>query len=277
MLYIIGLIIILLLWVAIYTFSKKDAQIRGIVHGAATPIIGVGLVAVILWTLFFSITTVGTGQIAVMTRFGRVTGGELGEGIHVKLPIDKPNKYDVKVQKQEEKAAAASQDLQDVNSTLVLNYRLEPGRVDEIHRTLGTKYQDKIIAPALQEVFKGTTSKYNATELITERAAVKRDATEALRGRLKPYGINVVGVNLVNFSFSKEFASAIEDKQVAQQRAERARFNLEAARIDAEAQQVQALTLSDLYLKKLFLEKWDGKMPQVISGDGQQTIVDLMP
>jgi hypothetical protein len=68
----------------------------------------------------------------------------------------------------------------------------------------------------------------------------------------------------VNFKFSPAFAKAIEEKQVAQQNAERSQFNLQAAQIDAQAQQAQAVTLSPLYLQKQAIEKWDGKMPQYI-------------
>src|SRR5262245_54414841 len=78
--------------------------------------------------------SVGTGEIAVMTRFGRVTGQELSEGLHIKNPVDRANKYDVKVQKDDAKAEAASKDLQDVHATLVLNYRLEPEKVTSIHQ-----------------------------------------------------------------------------------------------------------------------------------------------
>jgi regulator of protease activity HflC (stomatin/prohibitin superfamily) len=75
-------------------------------------------------------------------------------------------------------------------------------------------------------------------------------------------------VSITNFKFSDSFAKAIEEKQVAQQNAERAKFNLEAAQTDAQAQAAQAQTLSDAYLKKLAIEKWDGKMPTAMGGEG---------
>src|SRR5688500_5900069 len=83
----------------------------------------------LLWLLLASTVSVGTGEIAVMTRFGRVTGQELGEGFHLKNPLDRANKYDIKVQKFDAKADAASRDLQDIHATLVLNYSLEAGKV----------------------------------------------------------------------------------------------------------------------------------------------------
>jgi regulator of protease activity HflC (stomatin/prohibitin superfamily) len=221
---------------------------------------------ILIGLLLSSIKTVGTGRIAVITRFGKVTGRELGEGAHMIFPFDRANVYDIRVQKETAAAKAASKDLQDINSELVINYRIKPGEVSNIHRTIGPEYSFKLIEPAVQEVFKATTAKYDATQLITDRASVKAEAQKLLVNRLSKYGIIVVDISITNFSFSDDFSKAIEAKQVAQQNAERAKFNLEASRIDAEAQQAQSATLSELYLKKQAIEKWDGKMPNYIGG-----------
>ena len=133
---------------------------------------------ILLVILFFSaFRQIGTGQIGVVTQFGRVTGRELGEGIHVVAPfgIERVSRYDIKVLKQSEEVQAASKDLQDVATTLALNYHIEAKRVSEIHKTIGTLYGPKLIDPALQEVFKATSAKFSAQELITSRAEVKAD------------------------------------------------------------------------------------------------------
>ncbi len=232
------------------------------------------LMALILLALITSVRQVGTGQIGVVTRFGRVTGRELAEGIHTVMPfgIDRVSRYDIKVQKQEDDANAASEDLQDVASTLALNYRIEAGRIGEIHRTIGPLYSVKLIDPALQESFKAASAKFSAQELITNRAEVKNEALKMVKDRLEKYGIVVEDLSIVNFTFGQAFAKAIEEKQVAQQNAERARFNLEASRIDAEAQQAQAQTLSPLFLQKQAIEKWDGRLPNYM---GQGTIFNI--
>ncbi len=228
----------------------------------------------VAFAILSSIRMVGTGQIGVVTQFGKVTGRELGEGIHLVLPlgINRVVRYDIKVQKQEDEANAASKDLQDVVATLALNYHIEAGRIRTIHQTIGPLYNIKLIDPALQEVFKATSAKFSAQELITTRAEVKNEALTLVKERLEKYGIIVDDLSIVNFKFSSTFSKAIEEKQVAQQNAERARFNLDAARIDAEAQQVQALTLSPLFLQKQAIEKWDGKLPQYM---GQGTVFNI--
>lgn len=224
----------------------------------------------ILVGLLTSVKAVGTGKVGVVTSYGRVTGRELSEGLSVIAPygINTATVYDIKVQREDAQTAAATKDLQDVNAEVVLNYHLNRGEVSKIHQTIGVAYKDKLIVPALGETFKGASAKYNASELITERAKLKQDVYESLKTRLTRYGIIVDDVSITNFRFSDSFSNAIEDKQVAQQNAERAKFNLEAAQTDAQAQAAQAQTLSDNYLRKLAIDKWDGKMPSTVAGDG---------
>lgn len=215
-----------------------------------------------------SATSVPTGEIAVMTRFGKVTGQELTAGFHLKNPLDHANLYDVKVQKSTANASAASKDLQDVNAEVVLNYHLNQGSVFDIHKNVGINYHSILIDPALQETFKSATAQYNATELIDNRQAVKDKVQDALTKRLAPFGINVDTVSLTNFSFSKEFSDSIEQKQVAQQQAEQAQFNLQKASLDAQANQVQQSALTPQILEQQAIKKWDGKLPNTLAGGG---------
>lgn len=218
--------------------------------------------------LLSSIKVIGTGQVGVVTQFGKVTGRELDEGLSLILPfgMNKVTVYDIKLQKQTVDSKAASSDLQDVSSQLVLNYNLRRDNISRLHQTIGRSYEDKVITPAINEVFKAAAAKYTASELISQRSALKADTQKIISERLKKYGITVDELSLTNFEFSQNFSKAIEDKQVAQQNAERAKFNLEAAKTDAEAQKAQSETLSQEYLQKQAIEKWDGKMPEYLGG-----------
>lgn len=228
------------------------------------------IILLALWGFFSAVRTIDTGRIGVVTQFGHVTGRELNEGLSLVAPfgINDVSVYDVKVQKEVADTQAATMDLQDVTAEVVLNYHLNRGEVSKIHQTVGELYKDKVISPALSETFKGASAKFNASELITQRAVLKKDVYDQLKDRLSKYGIVLDDVSITNFKFSDSFAKAIEDKQVAQQNAERAKFNLEAAQTDAQAQAAQAQTLSDNYLRKLAIDKWDGKMPSTVAGDG---------
>lgn len=268
----------------------KDVPKRKVSKGA---LIASLLIPIIICTFIASSVRVDTGEIAVMTRFGKVTGQELGEGFHFKSPFDQAHKYDIKVQKKEADAAAASKDLQDVNAKLVINYSLEAGKVSEIHRNIGELYEEKLIDNSVQEVVKASTAKFNATEIITNRPAVKAEAFNALKARLEPYGIQVRELSLTNVGFSEEFTKAIESKQVAEQEAQRAVFiaekakqeaqaDIERAKGQAESQRLLTTTASEqsIELKKLEVQqnainKWDGKLPTTSAGNGTDFLLNL--
>ncbi|HSX30150.1 MAG TPA: prohibitin family protein [Candidatus Saccharimonadales bacterium] len=229
------------------------------------------IISIVLLFVFFAIfclRTVEAGQVGVVTRFGEVNR-EVNSGLVVKLPwpVERLQKLDTRIQKQQEEATAATADLQDVQATLALNYALDRTAALKVFKTIGPEYRDRIIVPTVQESFKAATAQYTAAELLTKRAEVKGKALDAIKKRLQPYGVSIEDLNIVNFSFSDEFAKAIEQKQVAAQEAERAKFNLDRAKLDAEAQEVQKASLSPEFLQKLAIEKWDGHMPQYVGGN----------
>jgi regulator of protease activity HflC (stomatin/prohibitin superfamily) len=197
----------------------------------------------------------------------------------VKLPfIEKVVKMDTRVQKEEVQSSAATKDMQDVNSTLALNYSISKEAALEIYNNLGTDYKDNIIVPALHESFKAGTAKYTAEELITHRTEVKEIILAEIKERLSVYGITITDLNIVNLDFSQAFNQAIEAKAIAQQNVEQAKQELERAKIDAEkkkteaeaeaaAQRAQQETLTELMVKKMWIEKWNGQLPSTMTDD----------
>ena len=235
---------------------------------------GLAIIIFAVIALLTSFRQIGTGQIGVVTRFGRVTGKEVGEGLHIVMPfgVEQITIYDIKVAKLSDDIAAATRDLQDVNATVALNYRVEAGAVSNLHKTVGPQFVEKIVEPAINEVFKAASAQYSAAELLAKRPEVKQITVEGLKDRLSKYGISVDDLSIVNFQFSPTFTKAIEEKQAAEQNVQRAKFNLEAAQADSQAQQVQAQTLSPLFLQKQAIDKWDGKLPTYL---GQGSVFNI--
>lgn len=227
-----------------------------------------GTIGVLILLFFlFCFRVVGVGQVGLVTRFGQVVREEQS-GIVLKLPypIERLQKFDVRVQKEQADAQAATADLQDVNTTLALNYHLDSQHVRNIYTDIGADYKVRIIDPALQEAFKATTADFTASELLTKRPAVKAKAYDVLKSRLHHRHIIVDDLSIVNFKFSPEFTAAIEQKQVAAQQAQQAQFNLDKARLDAQAQEAQKVSLSPELLQKYAIEKWNGTMPLYVGG-----------
>lgn len=192
---------------------------------------------------------------------------------------------DTRIQKKEAKSSAVTKDLQDVESTLALNYSINKEVALNLYKEVGVNYEANIIEPVLHESFKAGTAKYTAEGLITNRAEAKEEILAVVKERLSPYGITVADLNIVNLDFSQAFNQAIEEKAVAQQQVEKAKQELEKARIEAErkvaeaeaeaeAQRLQQQTLTDLMVKKMWIEKWSGNLPSTMAGDAG-VIVDM--
>ena len=208
---------------------------------AGTIMIAIAVVILALITFFGGIVITPAGHVNVLLQFGRVAGTK-PEGLSFKMPIiENVETMSLQTQLYTESASAASKDLQDVNTTVAINYRVDPAYVAELYRTLGVNYIDKIAAPAVQEVVKEITARYNAEDMILRRADVKNDITTSLSQRLRERGIITETVNITDFKFSPVFTTAIESKVSAVQAVLEAQNKLERIKVEAQQAQAQAI------------------------------------
>ena len=245
------------------------------------------MVILIIIFLFGSFRTIKSGQVGIKVRFGKVVDTRLKEGVNVKLPIvEKIVKMNVQVQKVEVETESSSKDLQLVNMKLAVNYRIDGTKVTDLYKNIGTKYKDVVLQPAIQESVKAATSRYTAEELITKRNEVSNECMKELDSKVNKYGIVIDNFNITNFNFSTAFNNAIEEKKVAEQKVLTAKQQLEKSKVDAEKQVVEAeaekkanelkkQTLTDDIIKSKFIEKWDGKLPQIMTGDSMPILMNL--
>jgi len=252
------------------------------------------VVAIIFIILFFRPwVQVGPGQRGVVLNFGAVQEQVMEEGLHLRIPVmQEIALMDVKIQKAETDAAAASADLQDVSSRIALNYHVVPDKANIVYQKIGVHFKERIIDPAIQEVVKAVTAKYSAEELITKRPAVSEAMRVALMDRLIVNNIAVDAFSIVIFSFSKVFTEAIEAKQTAEQLALKAKRDLErikieaeqkitAAKAEAESLRLQRANISTdlIELRRIeanmkAIDKWNGILPQV-TGEGAIPMIGL--
>ncbi|GCF09757.1 prohibitin family protein [Dictyobacter arantiisoli] len=217
-------------------------------------------------------TIVDAGHVGVTTTFGAVNR-VVDPGFVLKIPVFE-NVYamETRTQKEQVVALAASKDLQSVTSTIALNFHLRGEKAVDVYQNIGEDYIDRIIAPAMQEAFKSTTSQFTAADLIVQREKVKQLAFNELGTRLAKYDIAVDDFNIVNFAFSQAFNDAIEQKTIAEQNKEKAQIEATTALIQAKGQAdsqkilQSSGSLTDAYLHFLAIQKWDGKLPSSTNG-----------
>ena len=236
---VIGIIAIVVGLYLMQVNKGSEGDPKGRLGGKAASIVGV--IIIVISIIAGSFATIPAGHRGVVIRFSTVTGTVLGEGLQTKLPfLDSVVKMSVQTEKYETAAASASLDLQDVNTTIALNWRLEPSRAAEIYRTLGLEYINRIAAPAVQETIKQVTAKYNAEDLILKRELVKGEIQENLSNRLLQRGIITETVSITEFKFSTTFIAAIESKVAAEQAVREATNKLQRVKVEAEQAEAQA-------------------------------------
>ncbi len=261
------------------------------------PLIGGIIAALIVLIGFNSFVVINPGQAGVLSILGKARDGALLEGLHFKPPlVSNVDIYDVTVQKFEVPAQSSTKDLQDLTASFAINFRLDPVQVVDIRREQGTLQNvvSKIIAPQTQESFKIAAARRTVEEAITKRDELKQDFDTALGERLEKYGIIVLDTSVVDLTFSPEFAKAVEEKQIAEQRARRAVYvakeaeqqaqaEVNRAKGKAEAQRLLAETLKaqggGLVLQKEAIEAWregGAQMPKVLVMGGESTGVPFL-
>ncbi|MCW4036092.1 MAG: prohibitin family protein, partial [Candidatus Bathyarchaeota archaeon] len=207
-----------------------------------------GVLAVLLVVIIFggAILTLGfarvpAGHRGVLLTWGKVEERILPEGLNFIIPfVQSVEMMTVQVQKAESTESTATNDLQEVSTTVAVNFRLNPGAVNNIYRDLRKDYVSRVIKPNIEESLKAATAQYTAEELITKRPIVKSTFDDILAERLEVFNIDVVAVSLTDFQFSPSFSAAIEAKVTAEQQALEAKNKLEQIRYEAQQQIIQA-------------------------------------
>ncbi len=233
---------------------------------------GIITFVVIIIFMFESVVVVEAGHRGVVLYVGAVENRVLGEGIHFIIPFA-------------EQVVPMANDLQEVQTTIALNYHISPSQTNIIYQQLGADYADRIIAPTIQESVKASVAKFNAEELITKRATAKAVIAQTIANTLSARDIVVETVFITDFKFSPAFASQVESKVVAFQKYLTEQNNLLAiqvianqtvvqaqaaaranvAKANGESQAIKIITLqlkeSPEYLQWLSINRWNGHLP----------------
>ena len=249
--------------------------------------------AVIIIILSESVVIVQAGHRGVVLYLGAVENRVLGEGVHFVIPFaEQVIPLEVRTLKYQAEATAASNDLQQVQTVIALNYHLNPADVNKVYQQLGPDYADRVIAPTIQESVKASVAKYNAEELITKRAIVKDVIASAIRNSLSAKDIVVETIFITDFKFSPAFSNQVEDKVVAFQKyltelnnlrgiqvvanqtvvQAQAQAKANIAKASGESQAIKIIT-SQLrqdpqYLQWQAINRWNGQLPFSLGGQG---------
>ncbi|KAI5282132.1 Prohibitin-1, subunit of the prohibitin complex (Phb1p-Phb2p), partial [Ascosphaera aggregata] len=148
--------------------------------------------------------------------------------------------FDVRTKPRNISTTTGSKDLQMVSLTLRVLHRPEVKRLPKIYQSLGLDYDERVLPSIGNEVLKSIVAQFDAAELITNRESVSNRIRSELTGRASEFNIALEDVSITHMTFGKEFTRAVEQKQIAQQDAERARFVVEKAEQERQANVIRA-------------------------------------
>lgn len=234
----------------------------------------------IFWGIFLSsIYIVEPGQVGLIKTLWELKEETKTEGFYFKKPIiDDVVKISIRNKKIEKSVNSASKDLQEVSSSIAVNYSISRQKVVSLFREVWSQrdIETILINPAIEEVVKAVTANFNASEVITQRELASISISEWLKRKLEDRGLILNEINIVNFNFSPEFNKAIEQKVKAEQEAlteknrlEKVKFQaqqeIERSKAEAEKIRIQAESITKQggqeYIKLQWIQKWDGKLP----------------
>lgn len=250
----------------------------------------------VLWIIglifvFGSWFTVAEGERAILTTFGKASNHIYEAGLHVKLPLIQDVKtFDVKTIRADFKTETYTKDIQTARITVSYSYNLISNDIVETYKTYGNQWQERILYPNLEQAVKAEVGTWNADQMIANRDKVASNILTSLQARMieHSYPVSVTNFQMINIDYSDQFESAIEKKVVAEQAAleeanrtkqieQKAKQQVTSAKAEAESMRIRANALANnpKLVNYEFVQKWDGKLPQIMAGDSMPILMNL--
>jgi len=256
----------------------------------------IAIIFIIALLALTSLRLVRAGTVKVVTRFGRVTGRMLRPGAHFIIPLaegtitynTKKVTYEASNEPQRSKATytdipvdTTTLDGQQIELNYTARFSIDPAKAGWIANNIGTEADvvEKIVKTDTRIHARNIAREFNAADLYTGNISqVQRTIEDALRPIFEENGLILDEFGIRSIAFTDEYINAIEAKQIEKERviteeniAKQEEFRKEAritrAEGQAEEQRLQRATLTNTLLMKMWIEKWSGEVPNVVTGD----------
>jgi regulator of protease activity HflC (stomatin/prohibitin superfamily) len=190
---------------------------------------------------------VATGHVGVVTRFNKVTGEVMSEGLNFKMPWEKVHEMTVRQQQLHEQGNVPSSEMLVLGLQTTLFFHLVADKATSVYDKLGPNYVQATVEPNFISAMRESTSKHKAEELFSgkQRDVIAEEAFVRMRTDLGPYGVEVEKVLLRDISPPETLKRAIEAKQQAEQEALAMTFRLQKERQEAERKRIEAQGIKD--------------------------------
>src|ERR1700756_3017998 len=228
-------------------FSEGRGRVIDVNPSPAFRLLGIAVVGFLVALLLFSsVAKVESGNVGVLTLFGRVTGEVLSEGVHLVNPFKSNNEMSIRTQEIKESASVPSSEGLVMNLDTSLIYHLNPEKAAEVFQKIGADYEAVVIEPILRAAIREATASHTANALYTgEREMVAKQISDQLTTQLSQRGLTVESVLLRDLQLPQTLKASIEAKQQAEQEALAMNFRLQKEKQEAERKRIEAAGIRD--------------------------------
>lgn len=254
-----------------------------------TTLIG-GLLVIGAIILYMCIEKVPQGHQAVIYSVSGVKEETKPAGWHFISPLDKAIHYPIRTQTKEyNDLNVATSDGKNLNMDISVNYHVDPTKVVDIFNKFGNAdiqgLEYGFLRTRVQDGLRQSVAKYSVIETFgVKTGEIKKSTLEMLQDNLTKQGFIVEDIAISSPKADKATQEAIDERVKANQELERAKTdraiaeeNAKKKKIEAEGQaeanEILEKSLSDRIIRKQMIDKWDGKQPITIGGEG--VIVDV--
>jgi regulator of protease activity HflC (stomatin/prohibitin superfamily) len=130
---------------------------------------------------------------------------------------------------------ARTKDGQQVFIDASVIYSVDPSKLVNLHITWKHTYQDNVVRPVARAAIRDAVAQYGVEEIVsTKRAELEDKISTSIDQGLETNNLKMVQFLLRNIRFSDEYAAAVEQKQIAEQQAQQAKFVVESKKQEAE-------------------------------------------
>lgn len=220
--------------------QQMNAKIPKKFIGQTFTATGLALAGIALYNSFY---TVEAGHKAVMfDRLKGVLNKTYGEGLHFRVPwLQKPVIMDVRTRPKQLSSPTGTRDLQTVNISLRILYRPDADVLPRIYALYGLDYDARVLPSIVNEALKSVVAQFTAAQITTQREEVSKLIRRNLLDKADLFSIKIEDVSITHLSFTAEYAQAVEEKQIAQQEAARARYLVEQAEQEKRSVIIKAI------------------------------------
>jgi regulator of protease activity HflC (stomatin/prohibitin superfamily) len=131
--------------------------------------------------------------------------------------------------------AARTADGQEVLVDASLIYSIDPAQVVRIHIQWQNRYTDDLVRPVARGAIRDAAAQYGIEEIVSsKRSELTSGISDQIAAKFTENGLVLLDFVLRNITFSPEYAASVEQKQIAEQQAQQAKFVVEQRKQEAE-------------------------------------------